>query len=373
MTGANDATRDEPIPGDPRTVLVVSNRRLDENSGRAEKFATRARLLRDRGWKLRLGYVDPTATGLPRGIARCVRLARDADVIDSVSNPPHLQIAGAIAARATGTPWVAEFRDPLVANPDVAPGSVAARVRRRLERYILVNADRVVWYDGIQIPDDYFATEYPDVPADRYRQLPPIGFERAAFDAAMPRSLDRFTVTYAGSFYEGWIEPYTFLDGFGRFVDANPGTEPQALFYGDWNDDYDRAARTHGVVDHVDPRPFVDHDELIGVLKGSDALLYVGGDDPRNRLNLPSKLYDYIGAGRPILAVVDPSFRVAEVVRDNDLGIVVDPNDAEGVRTALERIQSNEFIFDPDPSAVAEFTRERSVATYVATLEAVAE
>lgn len=373
MTGKSDATPDEPAPRDPRTVLVVSNRWLDENSGRAEKLATRARLLRERGWELRLGYVEPTATGLPRGIVRCVRLARDADVIDSISNPPHLQIAGAIAARATGTPWVAEFRDPLVANPAVAPGSVAARLRRRLEGYILVHADRVVWYDGIQLPDDYFAITYPDVPADRYRQLPPIGFERAAFDAATPRSFDRFTVTYAGSFYEGWIEPYTFLDGFGRFVDANPDIEPQALFYGDWNDEYDRTARAHGIGDHVDPRPFVPHEEVIGTLQGSDVLLYVGGDDPRNRLNLPSKLYDYIGAGRPILAIVDPSFRVAEIVRDNDLGIVVEPGNAGGVRRALERLRSGGFVHDPAPAGVAGFTRERSVAAYVAALEAVAE
>ncbi|WP_195156060.1 glycosyltransferase [Halococcus agarilyticus] len=349
----------------------MSNRRLDENSGRAEKLATRARLLRERGWELRIGYVEPTATRLPRGIVRCVRLAREADVINSVSNPPHLQIAGAIAARATGTPWVAEFRDPLVTNPDVEPGSVAARLRRWLERYVLVHADRVVWYDGIQIPDNYFATTYPDVPTDRYRKLPPIGFERAAFDATTPRSFDQFTVTYAGSFYEGWIEPYTFLDGFGQYVDANPGAEPQALFYGDWNDEYDRAARAHGVVDHVTPKPFVDHDELIGVLKGSDVLLYVGGDDPRNRLNLPSKLYDYIGAGRPILAVVDPSFRVAEVIRDNGLGTIVEPDDAGSIRTVLERIRSGEFVYDPDPAAA--FTRERSTAAYIETVEAVTE
>jgi glycosyltransferase involved in cell wall biosynthesis len=359
-------------PGPDRTVLLVSNRRLDENAGRAEKFATRARLLRERGWDLRVGYVEPTATGLPVGTARCLRLAREADVVNSVSNPPQLQIAGAVAARLTDTPWVAEFRDPLVENPDVDPDSAAALVRRRLERYVLTHADRVVWYDGIQLPDDYFAREYPSVPADRYEKLPPIGFERETFERVEPRSFDRFTVAYAGSFYEGWIEPYTFLEGLGAFVEATPEADPQALFYGDWSDDYERAAGEAGVADHVVPRPFVPHEEIVSVLKGADALLYVGGDDPRNRLNLPSKLYDYVGAGRPILAVVDPSFRVADVVREEGFGLVVEPGDAADLADALERLYAGGFDYAPDPETIAGYTRERSTDAYVAALEAVA-
>jgi glycosyltransferase involved in cell wall biosynthesis len=360
------------------TVLLVSNQRLDDNTGRAEKFATRARLLRDRGWDLQLGYVEPTVTGLPVGAAQCSHLAREVDVINSVSNPPHLQIAGAIAAHMTGTPWLAEFRDPLVENPDVTHGSLAARARRRLERYILTHADRVVWYDGIQVPNEYFAREYPEVPEERYRQLPPIGFERTVFESIEAREFDRLTVTYAGSFYEGWIEPYTFLDGLGSYLDGEEDTSPadeshdgdvQALFYGDWNEDYDRAAREAGASACVESNPFVPHEEIVAVLEGPNALLYVGGSDPRNRHNLPSKLYDYIGAQRPIIAIVDPGFRAAEVIREHGFGIVVEPGDTEGVRRALERIGSGEFTYDPNQEAVARFTRERSTDTYLQTLE----
>lgn len=353
------------------TVLLISNRRLDENSGRAEKFETRARLLREHGWNLEVGYVDPTAVGIAAGVPRCVRLARRADVVNSVCNPPHLHVVGALASRVTGTPWVAEFRDPLVANPDVPRESAAAAVRRCLERYVVTHADRTVWYDGIQIPDDYFETQYSDVPPDRIQQLPPIGFERAKFDSIEPLDFDRFTVTYAGSFYDGWIEPYTYLEGLGSYVAANPDSEVRTVFHGDWNDAYADAAAEHGVTDHVEPRPFVPHEEIIAVLKGSDVLLYVGGDDPRNQRNLPSKLYDYIGAGRPILAIVDSSFRVADVVRDNELGIVVEPGDSAGVRRALERFNTGAFDYDPDPEVIAGFTRERSNEAYVEALEAV--
>lgn len=356
-----------------RTVLLVSNRRLDENAGRAAKFESRAERLTDRGWTLTVGYVEPSPTGMPIGIARCLRLAGEADVINSVSNPPELQIVGGIVARLTGTPWIAEFRDPLVSNPDVAPDSTAAQIRRQLERYILSHADAVVWYDGIQIPDNYFDRTYPDIPTDNVRKLPPIGFDSETFESVEPTTHDTFTVTYAGSFYEGWIEPYTFLEGLGEYVDANgAGSDGiRAHFYGDWNDNYGRAAEANGVADHVEPHEFVPHETIVSVMKGSDVLLYVGGDDPRNENNLPSKLYDYIGARKPILAIVDPEFRVAEVIRENGFGVVVEPGDPDGVRTGLERIQSGEFEYAPDPEDVTRFTRSHSLSAYVEALDAV--
>lgn len=365
MTGVDDQ---------PRSVLLISNRRLDENAGRAEKFQSRATQLGEHGWELTVGYVDPSPTGLPTGLARCLRLARNADVINSVSNPPELQVIGGIVARLTGTPWVAEFRDPLVANPDVERDSVAASIRRRLERYIVAHADAVVWYDGIQIPDDYFEVEYTDVDTAAVRKLPPIGFDSEAFETADPETFDPFTITYAGSFYEGWIEPYAFLRGLGAYVDATEvgPAEIQARFYGDWNNDYQAAAAEHGVVDYVQTHDFVPHERIVRVLKGSDLLLYVGGDDPRNKHNLPSKLYDYIGAGVPILAVVDPEFRVADLIRECEFGLVVESGDWGGVRAAIERVRTGEYEYSPDPKDVARFTRRHSTDAYVDALDTVA-
>ncbi len=361
---------------DTPTVLLVSNRRLDENSGRAAKFSTRADQLADRGWHLEVGYVEPSVTGMPRGIARCLRLAKGADVINSVSNPPQLQIVGGIVARMTNTPWVAEFRDPLVTNPDVDPDSIAAKIRCRLERYILTHADSVVWYDGIQLPDDYFEREYAGTETTTVRKLPPIGFDEEKFDSVEPTTEDAFTVTYAGSFYEGWIEPYTFLDGLGEYVDSLQDSESTAIeaqFYGDWDDEYDRAARSANATDNIETHSFVPHEQIISVMKGSDALLYIGGDDPRNERNLPSKLYDYIGAGRPIIAIVDPSFRVADVITTNGFGLVVEPGDEAGIRDAIEEIRTGEFEYAPSEAAVEKFTRSHSTDAYVDTLESVVD
>jgi glycosyltransferase involved in cell wall biosynthesis len=357
-----------------KTALLVSNRLPDESGGRAEKVATRVELMAERGWRVVVGHApEPYVRGFPSALLGMCRLARreDPDLVVSINNPFHLHLHGYLVARYAGVPWLAELRDPIAAHPDRAPTSPRTWGAHAVERLVVREADQVVWHDGIQIPEDYFAERYPDVPAERFFRLPVMGYERATFETAPARKQDAFTVTYAGSFYEGWIEPYTFLEGLGAYREAG-GDPLRAQFYGDWNEDYARAATEAGVTDWVETHEFVPHEEIVPVLKGADVLLYVGGDDPGNRLNLPSKLWDYVGARTPILAVVDPSFRVAEFLRDHRLGVVVEPGDAEGIAAALRRLRAGEFGFAADAD-VERFSREHSADVLAQVFDAVAD
>lgn len=356
----------------PGSVLLVSNRRPDDSGGRAEKVATRKRLLENHGWRVVVGHApEPYVTGFPSALRGIVRLGRreNVDAVASINNPFHLHVHGYLASRLLRTPWLAELRDPIATHPDRDPRSPVTWAAEAVERLVVHNADRVVWFDGIQLADDYF--EKYDVPDDRVVQLPPMGYEQAKFDAADPIDYEPFTITYAGSFYEGWIEPDTFLDGLGTYVERTDDRDLRAQFFGDWSEEYQQTAEAAGIADLVETHEFVPHEEIIPVLKGSDALLYVGGSDPGNRLNLPSKLWDYVGARRPILAVVDPSFRVAAFIRDHDLGVVADADDATSVADAIERLRDD--TFQPDETVAGACTRERSAERIAAHLDAITD
>ena len=357
-----------------KTALLVSNRLPDESGGRAEKVATRIALMEERGWRVVVGHApEPYVGGFPSALRDVVRLAfrENPDLVVSINNPFHLHLHAFLVSRLTGTPWLAELRDPIASHPDRARTSPRTWGAHAIERLVVREADQVVWHDGIQIPDDYFTTNYPSLPAERFFKLPVMGYERAKFDAAPAEEYEAFTVTYAGSFYEGWIEPYTFLSGLGAYRES--GGEPlRAQFYGDWSPEYDRVAREAGVEDWIETHEFVPHEEIVPVLKGSDVLLYVGGDDPGNRLNLPSKLWDYVGARTPILAVVDPDFRVAEFLREHDLGLVVEPGDAEGVADALGWLRAGEIGGFAEDTTLERFSREHSADVLAQVFDAVA-
>jgi glycosyltransferase involved in cell wall biosynthesis len=347
------------------TVLVITNRRPHEDAGRSEKIAARIRLFQERDWAVELSYVpEPYIRTFPLSVARAVKRVRETnpDVLISIVNPFHQHLIGYLASKITGKPWVAEFRDPILTHPDREGGPMRI-AGAFVERLTVRNADRVVWLDGIQVPKGYFSVTYPSAPKDRLIKLPPMGFDAERFEIINPESFQNFTITYAGSFYDGWIEPYGYLDGLAAFASTEQPTL-RTRFYGDWNDAYATASMRRGLNNYVSSYDFVEHDRMISILKGSDVLLYIGGIDERNRRNLPSKIWDYLGAGTPILALVDESFRVASFVEDNGLGIAVDPGDTQRVADAIQSFYDGTFEYDPNQELFSKYTRQQQAAVY---------
>jgi len=356
-----------------RTVLLVSDYLPTDPGGRAEKLATREVLLDERGWNLVICPVDePYVLTLPVAIIRGVRMARkhDVDVVHSINNPFHLHLIGFVISLLCGLPWLAELRDALVTDPDVAAGSARYHARRLVERLVVSRATKMVWIDGIQLPPDYFRTQYPDHSADIER-LPFLGFVPDRFEDAGAAAYDTFTITYAGSFYPGWLEPFSFLDGLDQFIrDADDDIVVQ--FYGDWCDEYQQYAEDHAVDTVVRTHGFVPHEEIVPVLNGSDAVLYIGGTDEKNARNVPSKIWDYIASRRPIMAVVDPSFRVATFIEEHDLGVVASPDDPAEVAAALRQLRDGQF--NGASTAVYErFSRSRLVDELARVLDSMYE
>lgn len=357
-------------------VLLLTNVPPEDNTGRAAKFATRQVMLAERGWNVHFAEVSPPyKTHLPgvRDLAHCyAQLSQhDIDVINSVSEPPQLHLAGYLLHNLTGIPWLVEFRDPLYTKPGREQSSMMMRLRRRFEGFLLRHATQVIWDDGIQIPDDYFTETYPDVPSRRYHKLPFIGVNWSVFDRADQEEFKNPTITYAGRWYDGWIEPDQFLQGLAAYRSRDGAVDVETRIYGDWRERHQRAAVQTGVVDQLVTNGWIPHAEVVPKLKGSDVLLYVGGTDERNAINVPAKLYDYIGARRPILAIVDPDFRAAEVIHKYDLGFVAHPDDTTAIADAIETGFSNSYTYVPDSRVRDIFSRARKMDALAAVLNAV--
>ncbi len=92
--------------------------------------------------------------------------------------------------------------------------------------------------------------------------------------------------------------------------------------------------------DNVVFLPFQPYEDLPQLLASSDALL-VPLDKEKSQMSVPSKLYNFLAAGRPILALAPPESEVAALIRETAGGDVVAPDDIPGIRKAVLGLQKD--------------------------------
>lgn len=114
-----------------------------------------------------------------------------------------------------------------------------------------------------------------------------------------------------------------FLEGLAIFARSSPGkaAATRVSFVGARESANEEWARRLGLAQSVRFEDNLPHRAVVRRERESHALLLVKHDDPRYRGLVPGKLYEYIGARRPILAVV-PEGEAARIVRRLNRGEV---------------------------------------------------
>lgn len=75
-----------------------------------------------------------------------------------------------------------------------------------------------------------------------------------------------------------------------------------------------------------------------------------------NGMSIPSKVYSYAAAGLPILAAIPRTNHAARLIRDNGLGLVVEPEDYPGFLAAARQLLSDAALRQACGSAGLAFT-----------------
>jgi colanic acid biosynthesis glycosyl transferase WcaI len=92
--------------------------------------------------------------------------------------------------------------------------------------------------------------------------------------------------------------------------------------------------------DNVRFLPFQPYEDLPRLLASSDVLL-VPLDKEKSQMSVPSKLYNFLAAGRPVLGLAPPDSEVAALIRGTRCGDVVSPDDVAGIREMVLRMKGD--------------------------------
>ncbi|HEX2426658.1 MAG TPA: glycosyltransferase [Gaiellaceae bacterium] len=278
----------------------------------------------------RLLVPDASVTWNMTAIPAAVRIARreGIDAVVTTSPPGSVHLVGAAAQRLTDARWIADLRDPLVANQHRRDDTAAARARQaaneQVARLVARNADAISCVS--------------EAIADEVRALGPRGVVRTIangcdfddFAGLEYRPAERFRITHTGSFF-GKRDPRPFLQA---FHDAN--LDAVVRFVGDFRSSDREWAESLDLGDRLELVGYVSRTESLRLQRDSEALLLLVPDAAgRGKGVLSGKVFEYLAAGRPILAVVPPDGVAAELVRETGAGVVVAPDDVNGMRDAL--------------------------------------
>jgi glycosyltransferase involved in cell wall biosynthesis len=251
-----------------------------------------------------------------------------------------------VVRRLTGLPWVADFRDPWRGNPfREIPYRMIDRFDQWLERQVVLGADWIVCNTEPARQD--FMRRFPMYAAkfvcitngfdpDEFRNLAP---ER-------PGGQETFVLTHAGVFY-GLRRPHALFEavrilrgqgGIGRRIClqlvGDPNYEGRSLR---------EIAAEFDVTEEVFVRGPVSHRRSLELLRGSDAQILVGFGGKGAELQIPGKLFEYVGVGQPILALAPHASAIADVLRDAGVRAeICAPDDSGVIAGAIRRLAESE-------------------------------
>jgi len=292
------------------------------------------------------------------------------DALASFAQPWSDHLIGRRLHRATGLPWIAHFSDPWTDSPLLHGRLWQRRIWARMESDVVREADALVFVNTQT--RDRMMQKYP---ADwrRKTHVLPHGFDRDDLRARpIPRD-SRLTVVYTGRFYGGFRTPDVFLRALAD-VDRRRSLagELRVVFVGTPIPEYVRLAsvlKLEPVVEFTGRRSFA---ESTSWAAAADVLLVI--DAPAdNNLFLPSKVIDYLPAGKPILALTPLRGATADLIRS--LGYpVVPPDDEQAIAAAIEALllaqRQGRLRESPQHAAVAQqYDIRRTTAAFAEVLD----
>jgi glycosyltransferase involved in cell wall biosynthesis len=251
------------------------------------------------------------------------------------SSPPETSHLVAACLKVLGRkPWVADFRDGWLLE-SVKPALRNSRLRKwvegLLERVVVSGADAVV---SVSDPITKYFRETYAMYRNKFHSITN-GYDPEDWAGvyAMPRDCRKFRVVYTGAFSLGrkTIDPRPFFQSLKKLPERIR-ENMEVLLIGELAAGEKDYLSDLGLEDIVRVLPQVEKARSLAYQLSADVLLLVASFD---KSVATSKLYEYLYAGRPILAVSLDDAAAATIVKRTQSGIVVNPADPSAIAGGL--------------------------------------
>ena len=250
------------------------------------------------------------------------------------SAPPFTSLmVGRALSKRTGTPMVVEYRDRLAEDPySTRSKSFRKKIEKLLEDWWMKQAAAIVTVSepwaadyrtrfGLPVLSVYNGYDPDDYPADYPRK---------------PTDPDVLNIVYTGILYQERRDPTPLFRAIRMMGDE--GKSIRIAFYGANRDELTEMAAAENVLDQVDINGDVPYRQSIDHQMNADILLLLQWNNPKEQGNVPGKLFEYLGARRPVLGLGLEDGVPAGILAERGAGIFV--NDPALIVEQLKKWQA---------------------------------
>ena len=270
------------------------------------------------------------------------------DVVIASSPTLFSALSAWIIAKVKHAPFVLEVRDlwpeAIVELGLMRPG-LGVRLLQQLARFLYARAARVVVVT--QSFADRLAAQ--GVPSDKLVVIPN-GADTHLFAPGANQDAARSELGLNGRFVVAYVGSHGLSHGLGAILDA-AAVQPEVTFLmvGD-GADRDRLLeeRDRRRLKNVEMRPSVDKAEVPAFYAAADACLVPLRDVPLFETFVPSKLFEVLAAGKPVVGAVRGEAR--DILVRSGGALLIDPERGDQLAEAVDRLRR-------DPALCADLGR----------------
>ncbi|NIA09570.1 MAG: glycosyltransferase [Nitrospiraceae bacterium] len=257
-------------------------------------------------------------------------------VIYSSGNPWTSHLVGMSLAKLSRLPWVADFRDPWTGNPyKKGRTGFIQKIEQEMEKRVVASASFVI--ANTRALRQQFIDSYPSVDPRKFVHISNGYLAELFQDLPQEKEDSRMIISHVGTLYSH-RSPLPLLKAVSRLKKLSVLTRENFLlrFIGvvgvpGVNEDFLKKLEIDDVVKFVGP---VSHSRALSYLACSDVLLII---QPGTRLQIPSKLFEYIAVRKAIFAITGPG-ATADIIHEEGLGEVAAPEDIDDIVIKLQQL-----------------------------------
>ncbi len=248
------------------------------------------------------------------------------------TGPPHsVHLIGLKLKQKLNLKWIADFRDPwtkISYHKRLRLSKYSQKRHRQLEATVLKNTNHIITTSCKTKQDFKKITNQPITVITN-------GYD--IYYKKNTQTLDNtFTLSHIGNLLSG-RNPENLWIALSELIEEYPKIKSQLKiqFIGKLSDETVQSLNLNKLAPYIKIIDYVPHKKAIEYQKKSQILLLIEVDSKETREIIPGKLFEYLNAKRPILAIGPKDWEVKKIIEETNSGFCFSFQDKKEIKSVL--------------------------------------